>query len=346
MNSAFAGGPLRIGASLSLTGRYAMFGTQAAHGLRSWATLDGNAEIVIIDDRSEPSRVAPALSSLTDGCDLLLGPYSTQLMRAANKVVADLGKLLWNHGGSGDDVEAAAPGHVVSVLAPTSRYAEPFVQMLAGRASVAPLFLRSGRGRFGAQVIEGAERTAVRLGIPTQRLAPDEPLPAHHDGDWDFFCAATFPDDVATVREALHQRRPPRTLGAVAAGVHEFGAAVLRPDGIYGIAQWLPGRGGTIHVGPSEDDFLAEYAKASGGVPDYPAVQAAATAALAAHCARTAGDLSRPALWAAATGLRTATLLGRFAIDSTTGAQREHQTVLTRWTADGLSPVSGTTRLD
>lgn len=339
MSLSATGRPPRIGACLSLSGRYAMFGTQAGHGLRTWASLDGAAELVVIDDRSEPDRIAPVLSELANRCDLLLGPYSTQLMRATNKVVADLDKLVWNHGGSGDDVETAAPGHVVSVPAPTSRYAEPFVRMVASDAQRVPLWLRSGRGRFGAQVIDGAERVAAQLGLGTRRLLPGDGLPSGRSAPWDFFCAATFPDDVATVREVLELPRPPRLLGSVAAGVHEFGRSLPHAHGVYGIAQWLPGRRTTARVGPSEEAFLRRYAELGGGVPGYPAVQAAAAAALAAHCARAVGDLSRAALWSAATSLRTTTLLGRFAVDPATGAQQAHQTVLTRWTTEGMSEV-------
>ncbi|MBB6377720.1 hypothetical protein BKA01_004980 [Pseudonocardia eucalypti] len=341
MSHTSTGRHLRIGACLSLTGRYAMFGEQAAHGLRSWANLDGNANTVIIDDQSDPNQVAPALSNLADQCDLLLGPYSTQLMRAANRVVTRLDKLLWNHGGSGDDVETARPGHVISVLAPTSRYAEPFVRMLASRGATTTLWIKSGRGRFGVQVLDGVERIAAELGIVTNRLSPSDPLPTDHSQPWDLFCAASFPEDVATVREALNVSRPPQTMGAVAAGVHEFGQAVPNPEGVYGIAQWLPGRRIAPQVGPPEEEFLHEYAKTGGRVPDYPAVQIAATAALAARCARTTDDLSRPALWAAATSLDTTTLLGWFAVDPITGMQRAHQTVLTRWTGGGMAPATG-----
>lgn len=339
MSLSATGRPLQIGACLSLTGRYAMFGTQAADGLRSWSSLDGAAEVVVIDDRGEPGRISPALSELADRCDLLLGPYSTQLMRAANKVIADLDELLWNHGGSGDDVETAVPGHVVSIAAPTSRYAEPFVRMLARDDPQVPLWLRSGRGRFGTQVIDGAERIAAQLGLSTHRLLPDDCLPCEQAASWNFFCAATFPEDVASVRDVLDLPRPPRMLGAVAAGVREFGRVLSRSHGVYGIAQWLPGRRATAQVGPSEEAFLRRYAEVTGHVPDYPAVQAAATAALATHCARTARDLSRTALWSAATSLRTTTLLGRFAVDPITGAQRDHRTVLTRWTAGAMSAV-------
>jgi hypothetical protein len=38
-------GHLRIGACLSLSGKFARFGSQAAQGLDTWRSLDGNADI-------------------------------------------------------------------------------------------------------------------------------------------------------------------------------------------------------------------------------------------------------------------------------------------------------------
>ena len=76
-------------------------------------------------------RSRQLLPDVAARCDILLGPYSTILMRAAGRMAAEAGWLVWNHGGSGDDVEEAHPGHVVSVLTPTSRYAEPFLLRLA-----------------------------------------------------------------------------------------------------------------------------------------------------------------------------------------------------------------------
>ena len=39
-----ASGALRVGACLSLSGRYARFGSQAARALQAWAALDADAE--------------------------------------------------------------------------------------------------------------------------------------------------------------------------------------------------------------------------------------------------------------------------------------------------------------
>ncbi len=327
-------GHLRLGACLSLSGKFARFGRQAARGLEAWRSLDGAADILVEDDHSDRRTLQVALPGLAARCDLLLGPYSTQLMRAAGRMAAESGWLVWNHGGSGDDVEVAHPGHVVSVPTPASRYAEPFLRRLArepGRPR--DLCLVHGPGSFGRQVTDGAEAIARRLGIRTVRAAPgDQFPPPAASAEWDLFSAGVFEQDAEMVGHALRLPVPPRVVCAVAAGVREFRHAVADPDGVFGVAQWFPGRAADVALGPSEEVFLRTYAGAAGIVADYPAVQAAAGAMIAARCARLAGGTSRDFLWAAAARLETTTIFGGFRIDPLSGAQAEHQAVLVRWT--------------
>jgi Periplasmic binding protein len=326
-------GHLRVGACLSLTGQYARFGTQAARGLEAWRALDGDADLVVEDDGSDPARAAAAIADVASRCDLLLGPYSTRLARAAAQALTGLDRLVWNHGGSGDDVEGALPGRMVSVLTPAGRYAEPFLRRLAAETPRVPLCIVEGRGSFGRQVAAGAAALAARIGLDATRTIPVPGDPRA----WDLLCAGAFEEDVASVTGALALTSPPRHVCAVAAGVREFAAAVADPRGVLGIAQWFPGSGGAVELGPSEAAFLSAYRDLAGTVPDYPATQAAAAAVLATHCARLARDLAPDALWAAAASLDTTTLFGGFGIDATTGVQVKHRTVLVEWTTDGPS---------
>jgi hypothetical protein len=333
---------LRVGACLSLSGRFAPFGRQAARGLEVWAELDANADVLIEDDASEVGQLQALLPGVAARCDLLLGPYSTVLMRAAGDMAADNGWLIWNHGGSGEDVETAHPGYVISVLTPTSRYMEPFLDYLA--ASVRPtqdLCIAHGKGRFGRQVAIGSEAYAVRLGFSRVRIGLAQEILADELPDgWTLISAGTFEDDTETVKRARGLAKPPRVTCAVAAGVRDFEKVVARPDGIFGVAQWLEGSDDLASVGPTERDFLSAYHGVTREAPDYPAIQAAATASLAALCARQAGADTREVLWRAATALETSTLYGAFKIDHVTGAQISHQTVLTRWKERELLPAS------
>ncbi|WP_336209238.1 ABC transporter substrate-binding protein [Nonomuraea sp. LPB2021202275-12-8] len=328
---------ITIGACLSLTGRHARFGKQAHLGLQVWRSATSQADLVIEDDRSDAQVLDTCMRRLRDRCDLLLGPYSTHLMRRAGAVAAELGCLVWNHGGAGDDVESERPGHVVSVLTPAGRYAEPFLRHLAGTGKTPPLWIVHGRGGFGRQVAAGAEAIARSLGIETIRLGPGDGLPVTEDGAWSLFCAGAFEEDVDTVARARAMPSPPDTVCAVAAGVREFGRAIDDPHGVYGVGQWFPGSGRAAETGISETGFLTAYQEQAGELPDYPAVQAAATATIATHCATLAGSTARAALWSTAAGLETTTLFGSFKIDPATGSQLGHRATLVRWGADGLS---------
>jgi Periplasmic binding protein len=314
---------LRIGACLSLSGKFGKFGQQAAHGLETWRSLVPPVELVIEDDRSDRSTLESLLPDVARQCDLLLGPYSTVLMRAAGNMAAEHGWLTWNHGGSGDDVESAHPGHVVSVLTPTSRYAEPFLRLIASDAK--ELVIARGAGSFGRQVSDGATAVARQFGI---RVSGND---LSRSAEWDLLSAGVFEDDAELVATAMRLPNPPRRICAVAAGVREFRNTVPDPEGVYGIAQWFPGSGQIVDLGPHEDSFTTAYHTRTGSLPDYPAAQVLAGAVIAMQCAKLAGSVQREDLWAAAASLHTSTLFGSFGIDPHTGMQERHQTVLVRW---------------
>lgn len=332
----------RLGVCLSLSGRHARFGKQARTALEIWneSESEQTIDLIIEDDQSDLKGFEAVFRRLAAKCDILLGPYSTQLMRRAGETAAQLDRLVWNHGGSGDDVEAAHPGHVVSVLTPTSRYADLFLRHLASSQKPDRLWIVEGRGSFGRQVADGAEAMARELGLDPARLGPGENLPEEDIGsNWALLCAASFEEDVETVLRARDLPTPPRTVCAVAAGVREFGDAVDEPEGTFGVGQWFPGAGGHAELGLDESAFLTAYRERTGSLPDYPAAQAAATAAIATHCARLADSTSRESLWEAAAHLDTTTLFGRFKIDPTSGVQIGHGPSLVRWGPKGPEAI-------
>jgi hypothetical protein len=329
---------IRVGACLSLSGRYARFGSQAAQALDVWRALDGQVDLVIEDDQSDPHILRQALPQVAGKSDVLLSPYSTQLVKAAAAMASPEGWLLWNHGGSGDGVEKSHAGHLVSLLTPASRYPERFIRRLLSRGDC-ELWIVSGKGSFGRQVAEGADRAARRAGIRTRRLEHGGAWPSRAPPEpWALFSAGTFEQDVETVRRTQDHLHPPCMIGAVAAGVQEFAAEIEHPEGIYGVGQWFPGAvANSPEIGPSETTFLAAYANGTKTPIDYPGVQVVAGAALAVYCARRAGTTAAQRLWAEAAALDTETLLGGFKIDPVTGAQLKHEAVLVRWDSDGLA---------
>ncbi len=329
---------IRVGACLSLSGRYTRFGSQAARALNVWRELDGHVDLVIEDDQSDPHVLRRILRHVADASDVLLSPYSTQLVRAAASMASAEGWLLWNHGGSGDDVENSHAGHLVSLLTPASSYPEQFIQRALNDVR-GELWIVNGKGSFGRQVADGADDAAQRAGIRTRRLEHGGAWPSTVPSEsWALFSAGTFEQDVATVRRARDHPHPPVTMCAVAAGVREFASEVDCPEGIYGVGQWFPGAAAaSLQIGPSEATFLTAYANHAKTRVDYPGVQAVAGAAVAVHCARRAGSTVPERLWAEATALDTQTLFGGFKVDPVTGAQIKHKAVLVRWARSGLA---------
>jgi ABC-type branched-subunit amino acid transport system substrate-binding protein len=309
---------LHAGACLSLTGRFAPFGTQAAAGLRLWADSSG-VRLTIVDDESEPTLLNERLTVLAPTVDILFGPYSTLLLKAAIPVAEAAGRLLFNHGGSGGGL--GHPGRVVNVLTPARRYAQPFITRLV-ELEGGPLFTATRRGAFGREVIRGATDAAHAAGLDVEALDPERPP----TGQWDLVSAGIYEDDVATVRAARALPNPPRYVCSVAAGVASFAEDVDNTEGVYGVGQWAPGAVTAVDAGMDEAAFLQAWSARHGGVPDYPAVQAYAAGVIAEKAMRADRDV-----WRVVTALDITTVFGRFTINPVTGEQTGHAVALTQW---------------
>ena len=185
-------------------------GRQAARGTESVASLDGAADLVIEDDRATGKRSRRSCPDVAARCDLLLGPYSTQLMRAAGRLAAESDGLIWNHGGSGDDVEARTPATSFPCLRrPAVREALPAARSPARRGSRRDLYIVHGPGSFGRQVADGAERlrgglASVLCVSPLNGSLPPPGIPA----DWDLFSAGVFEQDAETSQPRHAVARP------------------------------------------------------------------------------------------------------------------------------------------
>lgn len=66
-------GPVNAAATLSLTGRFARQGNDAAEGVRLWAE-DAGAELTLVDDGGSKDVVLNVYAEWADGVDVLLGP--------------------------------------------------------------------------------------------------------------------------------------------------------------------------------------------------------------------------------------------------------------------------------
>jgi ABC-type branched-subunit amino acid transport system substrate-binding protein len=314
-------------AALSLSGRFARQGREAARGLAQWADQAGVA-LTVADDGGSGEAATRAYGGWLDvGMDLLLGPYGSGLVRAVAPLVCGAGRLLWNHGGSADDL--ARPG-LVSLPAPASTYFHGAVDEAAARG-VGRLLVARGAGPFARAVAEGALARASARGLEA-RAVDAAALAAADLAGVAVLVVGRFEEDVELVRHLRGPRaRGPALLGAVAAGLPAFGELGEAAEGVLGPVQWWP-TSRAPQVGPSGAGFAAAYRRRDGHEPSYVAAQAAAAGhlALAAHgLGLSPGDLP---------GWRTSTLLGDFALDGT-WRQVGHRVTTVRWRDGRMVPA-------
>jgi ABC-type branched-subunit amino acid transport system substrate-binding protein len=319
--------PMDAAVTLSLSGPFARQGREAARGLALWADEAGVALTVVDDGGSRQAATRAYGGWLDAGVDLLLGPYGSGLVRAVAPPVCGAGRLLWNHGGSADDL--ARPG-LVSLPAPASTYFHGAVDEAAA-GGVGRLLAARGAGPFARAVAEGAVARAAARGLDA-RMVEAASLAATDAAGAAVLVVGRFEEDVALVRSLRGREAGPALLGAVAAGLPAFGELGEAAEGVLGPVQWWP-TSRTPRVGPSGAGFAAGYRRRFGPEPSYVAAQAAAAGhlALAAHRLGLApGDLP---------GWRTSTLLGDFALD---GAWRQvgHRVTTIRWRDGRMVPAA------
>jgi ABC-type branched-subunit amino acid transport system substrate-binding protein len=313
--------------TLSLTGQYERQGTEAAEGVRLWADEAG-IRLTLIDDHSSKARAVDTYAGWIDGVDLLLGPYASGLVRAVAPLVRDARRILWNHGGSADDL---AQRGIASLPAPASTYFEGIVDEAIER-KVRRLIMVQGQGPFARTVTNGAKTRGSERGIDSQTI--DAATVENEDlDDAALLVAGPFEHDVAVVRSLRDRGQSPALIGAVAAGIPAFGQELGEAaEGVLAPVQWWPDSQ-TPKIGPSGTDFVIHYQHRTGRHPSYPAAQAAAAGYLAQAAHRLdlgVDDLPR---WT------TSTLFGDFTLDRDWHQVGHHVTTV-RWQRGRMVPVA------
>jgi branched-chain amino acid transport system substrate-binding protein len=347
-----------VGTSLSLSGRFRRQGEQARDGLQLWAEYARDAgerptpRLLILDDESRASVArAHARRLLAEHeVDVLVGPYSSGLVRAVTPIADAAGKVLWNHGGTSDAILQAGARRVVSVASPASDYLRALPAWGRRRVPVVNrvTILHAASGTFAREVARGAAEGARAAGCVDVRVVPfaspllDARTLCLAAATWDpdlVVGVGTFEDDLAIAR--ARTALPERTLLAlVAAGLAAFGDELgALAEGIIGPSQWEPAAGDTPLLGPDSDSFMGAFEEAFHRLPEYPAAQAFAIGLILMEARRRCGgSLDDAGLLGAARALETTTFYGGFRLDPWTGRQVGHRIRLVRW-QDGRKRV-------
>jgi branched-chain amino acid transport system substrate-binding protein len=339
-------GEYTIGAALSLSEGNVRQARMAAAGLAQavedarragGVTVGGRVllpRLALLDDRGTAKGLRHALDLLA-GADLLIGPYGSGLAAEAGGWAAEQGRVVWNHGGSADEVETLP--RLVSLASPTSRYLAAVVDVVSGGVPGGRVLIGAGTASFGRAAARGATEAAAAVGMEIVAVVPPGEVPDNVDADV-LLLAGSFDEDVAVLRRL---RGGPRVVGAVAGGLREFAMAVgaRRAEGVLAPSQWEEGVRLRPNVGPRAVDVLRALRSrlapglasgTAGAHVEYPTAQAYAAVVIALRCAAETGGFDDEALVAAARALRCTTFFGRFGLGPD-GRQADHALVVVQW---------------
>src|SRR5215831_18543878 len=187
-----------VGLSISLSGKFRLQGQQALQGIRLWQAYinaqggiavrtgeNRSVRLIWYDDRSQISFARKNVLQLVreDKIAILLGPYSSSLTMAVVEIAEEYKKVLWNYGGTSDEIFRHGWRYLVGVASPATDYLRALPRWLAEESpSLSRIcVLYSGRGAFGWQVGRGILESALGVARHSVHLVPINVPWENHD---------------------------------------------------------------------------------------------------------------------------------------------------------------------
>jgi branched-chain amino acid transport system substrate-binding protein len=337
--------PVRVGVTTSLTGTYAVPGSNLLAGLKMWAhdvnsrgaLLGRKVEIVSYDDQSDPATSARLYETLIsdDRVDLLIGPYASDVTQAASEVAENHGFPMVSGSASATGIWSRGYRNIFQVDTPADRYMDLLIES-AGNAGLTTIALAYAGSDFPREVARGVRTRAAAAGM---KLVFDEEY-REDSADFtglvrrikasnpDLVIGGTYlQDSIAFVREAKRQNFTPKALAfTVGPALVEFGEA-LGPDadGILGVVAWM--RSGNV---PMAYDFSFRYKEMTGRNAGVHAAYGYAAGQVLEAAVRLANSLDRDAVREQLQMMKFGSLLGRYRVDDS-GKQQAKRTFVMQW---------------
>ena len=342
-----------------MSGQFQVQGRQALAGLQTWAD-DVNetrgmavghqgerlpVSLIYYDDASKSDQTRQATDRLItqDRVDLLFGPYSSVLSRAAAEVAEGHQSLLWNQGGASDDIYQQGYQWLVGVLSPASGYLTgllPLVRQLDPDAATVGL-VRACPGAFPWAVSSAVQQQASSLGFRTSYIREYSPALSDFSNILEELNEVTpdvlvmvgrISNDLQFAQQLVRKSLGLRAVAVVAAPIQQF-LDYLGEDveGFIGPSQWEPAASYPNEYGPSVRQVLDSFMRRGRCPVDYSMAQAYAAGLVAQKCVEMAGTLEDPVLRETASKLDFSTFYGKFNIEPETGCQVGRSTLIIQW---------------
>lgn len=336
---------LRLGLSMSLSGKYAELGAMNEKAYRLWerdvnrrgGLLGHTVKVLIVDDQSDPVRGRQIYEDLIakQKVDLVLGPYSSEITEAVSNVTEQYRYPLLSSGGSADSMWQKGRKYLFGVYITASKYSVGMLELLV-RSGIGPLAIVATDDSFGKAIQAGTLDWAKRFDLDvisagTFKKGSDEVesrIRAAQASGAEVLLVAGHFDDAVHARRALKRTgwTPKAFYATVGPAVQRY-ADTLKVDADYSFSssQWEPSL-----PFPGTREFAKAFSEAYGIEPSYHAASAYAAGQILEAAVRKSQSLDREKLRDTLSSLDTMTVMGRYGVDRD-GKQVRHLAVIVQW---------------
>ena len=337
--------PIKIGASMSVTGTYAKPGSYQKQGYdvcidelnAKGGLLGRKVELVIYDDQSTPATAVRLYEKLIteDKVDAVMGPYSSAVSEAVANVTEKYKKVMVAPLAATTSIFKKGRKYIFMMITPAENYLDGLIDMAAKRGLKTVAIINEDT-LFPKASATGAAEAAKKRGM---QVVLQEAYPK---GNTDFsallvkikaanpdvIAAGTYFDDaVAITRQMKELNVNPKMFGLTVGGdLPEFYDLLKQnAEYVYGSTQWdesLPY--------PGQKEFLAAYKSKFKGEPSYHTAAGYAGCLVYAEAVKRAGTLDADKVRDQLLKMEIKTAFGEYKVEPD-GFQIAHKMVMLQW---------------
>jgi len=319
-----------------LTGPDATQGLASLRGLTLWARDEylpppwTDISVTAYDAYPDPAVAMRTAAAARPAA--IIGPYGR---RAALAAASATDRVVFNAGAPTTRFMRQAYPKVINIAAPSSTWPRQVLALVrsADRTARKAVLLLAA-GDFAVEATASTKAAARSLGfeVATSTFGPGQAaIAASRLPAADVLIVHAGPDEELTAATALLRR--PWKAAAFSTAISAQGAATFgdSSDGLLAPGSWLPDSMAETTTGPNAWAFTADFSALHGTPPTATAAWTFVAGLILGASIRRSGSADDAAVLAAARGLDTTTLLGRFRLDETTGLQVGHQVPIVQW---------------
>lgn len=337
--------PIKIGASMSVTGSYAKPGTYQKEGYdvcidelnAKGGLLGRKVELVIYDDQSQPATAVRLYEKLIteDKVDAVMGPYSSAVSEAVANVTEKYKKVMVAPLAATTSIFKKGRKYIFMIITPAENYLDGLIDMAAKRGlkTVAiinedTLFPKASAAGTAEMAKKRGMQVVLQEAYPKGNTDFSALLVKIKAANPDVVAAGTYFDDaVAITRQMKELNVNPKMFGLTVGGdIPEFYDLLKQnAEYVYGSTQWdesLPY--------PGQKEFLAAYMKKFKHEPSYHSAAGYAGCLLYAEAVKKAGSLDADKVREQLLKMKTKTAFGDYQVEPD-GFQVAHKMVMLQW---------------